>query len=96
MNKIIKENCVFFSYFIRQSFNHMIGVLIFPAALKSANIVSVFKKGPQNSKENYTPVSILSNLSKIYKRYVFSPMSSYFEEVFLKFQCGFNQSLSAQ
>ena len=43
--KIIKENPNIFSYFIFQSFNQMIDVLILPTALKSASIVRVFKKG---------------------------------------------------
>ena len=36
----------------------------FPSILKLANITPVFKKVDRNSKENYRPVSILSNISK--------------------------------
>ena len=76
-----------FSSFIFQSFNHVIDVSIFPTALKSANIVAVFRKESKNSKENYRSVSILPNTSKLSERYRFSQC---------KYQCGFRQGLSAQ
>ena len=94
--KIIKENSDIFSNFIYQSFNNMIDVCIFPTSLKLANITPVNKKGSKISKENYRPVSILPNISKMYERCLFKPTSNYFENIFLKFQCGFRQGLSAQ
>ena len=94
--KIIKENSDIFSNFICQSFSNMIDVYIFPTSLKLANITPVYKKGSKNSKENYTPVSILPNISKIYERCLFKPISNYFENIFSTFQCGFRQGLSAQ
>ena len=81
--KIIKENSDIFSNFICQSFNNMIDVYIFPASLK---LTPVYKKGSKNSKENYRPLSILPNISKIYERCLFKPISNYFENIFSKFQ----------
>ena len=78
---------------IKEMFN-MIDVCIFPTSLKLANITPV--KGSKNSKENYRPVSILPNISKIYERCLFKQKSNYFENIFSKFQCGFRQGLSAQ
>ena len=74
----------------------MIDVCIFPTSLKLANITPVYKKGSKNSKENCRPVSILTNISKIYERCLFKPIFNYFENVFSKFQRGFRQGLSAQ
>ena len=85
-----------FSNFICQSFNNMIDVCIFPTSLKLANITPVYKKGSKNLKENYRPVCIMSNISKIYERCLFKPISNYFENIFSIFQCGFRQGLSAQ
>ena len=79
-----------------QSFNNMINVCIFATSLKLANITSVYKKGSVSSKENYRPVSILPNISNIYERCLFKPISNYFEIIFSIFQCGFQQGLSAQ
>ena len=93
--KIIKENSDIFSNFICQSFNNMIDVCIFPTSLKLANITPVYKKGSKNSKENYRPVSILPNISEIYERCLFKPISNYFENIFSKFQCVFRQLFSA-
>ena len=74
----------------------MIDVCVFPTSLKLANITPVYKKVLKNSKENYRPVSIMPNISKIYERCLFKPISNYFENIFSKFQCGFRQGLSAQ
>ena len=74
----------------------MIDVCIFPTSLKLANITRVYKKDSKNSKENYRPVSIFPNISKIYGRCLFKPTSNYFENIFSKFQCGFRQGPSAQ
>ena len=76
--KIIKENSDIFSNFICQSFNNMIDVCIFPTSLKLANITRVYKKDSKNSKENYRPVSIFPNISKINERCLFKPISNYF------------------
>ena len=54
------------------------------------------KKGSNNWKGNYRPVSILPNISKFYERCLFEPISNYFENIFSKFQCGFRQGLGAQ
>ena len=56
----------------------------------------MYKKDSKNSKENYRPVSIFPNISKIYGRCLFKPISNYFENIFSKFQCGFRQGPSAQ
>ena len=60
----------------------MVDVCVFPTTLKLANIAPVYKKGSKNSKENYKSVSILANISKIYERCLFKPMSNYFENIF--------------
>ena len=56
----------------------------------------MFKKGTKTSKDNYRPVSILSNISKIYERLMFKQISEYFLPILLKFQCGFRKGFSAQ
>ena len=83
--KTIEENSDIFSTFIYQSFNNMTDVCIFPTSLELANITPVYKKGSKNSKENYRPVSILPNISKIYGRCLFKPISNYFENIISNF-----------
>ena len=60
------------------------------------NITPVHKKGAKMSKDNYIPVSILSNISKIYERLTFEQISEYFEPILSKFQCGFRKGFGAQ
>ena len=69
---------------------------VFPIKLKLAEVLPVFKKGSSTDKENYRPISILSNISKIYERIVFDQVSKYFKDLFSKHQCGFRKGYSAQ
>ena len=60
-----------FRYFLKfdlQHFNYCIDKDKFPNDLKHADIVPVYKKNNKCKKENYKPVSILSNLSRIYEK----------------------------
>ena len=54
------------------------------------------KKGRKDAKQNYTSVSILPTLSKIYERSMFKQMFSFFEVIFSKHQRGFRKSFSIQ
>ena len=63
----------------------------FPSILKLKNITLVFKKGDRNSKENYRPFRILSNISKIFELCIFCQISSFMESCLAKQQCGFRK-----
>ena len=41
---------------------------IFPDRVKHVDIKLIYKKESRNGKENYRPVSVLPNLSKIFER----------------------------
>ena len=60
------------------------------------NITPVFEKGDRNSKDNYRPVSILPNLSKIFERCIFRQLYSFMLEFLSKHQCSFRKSYSTQ
>ena len=92
--KIIKRNSDIFSDFIFSNINECIRNSTFPPALKIANITPVHKKDSKNVKENYRPVSILPNVSKIYEKIMFNQISDFFENIFSKFQCGFRKGFS--
>ena len=57
--------------------------------MKEADIVLVHKKKSKFSKENYRPISILLNTSKVYERCLYGQISNFFQDVFLKYKCGF-------
>ena len=47
-------------------------------------------------KENYRPISILLNLSKIYERIMYNQICPSFNTMFPRFQCGFRKGFNAQ
>ena len=55
----------------------------------------MYKKKDKKNKNNYRPVSILSDISKLYEKYMHQQMNEYFESLLSKFQYGFRQGLSA-
>ena len=95
-SKIIKENADIFASFLHSSFNTSVTNSDFPSVLKQANITPVFKKGERYSKDNYRPVNILPNVSKIFEQGVFRQINEYMDMFLLKHQCGFRKGYSTQ
>ena len=95
-SKIIKENADIFASFLQSSFNTSVTNSEFPSVLKQANITPVFKKGERYSKDNYRPVSILPNVSKIFEQCIFRQINEYMDVFLSKHQCGFRKGCSAQ
>ena len=54
----------------------------------------MFKKGAKTDKENYLPVSVLSNVSKIFEKCL--QINSFFDPIFSKYQNGFRKGFNAQ
>ena len=94
--KIVKGNADIFTNIRASNFNDSIEKFNFPSILKYATITPVFKKGDRNSKDNYRPVSILPNISKIFERCIFRQLSNYMDQFLSKFQCGFRKGYSTQ
>ena len=68
----------------------------FPSTMKLGNTTSSFKKNDLTNKENYRPISILPNLSKVFEKCIYKQVSNIFENLFSKYQCGFRKGLNAQ
>ena len=94
--KIIKQNADIFYEFFFINFNHSINNSTFPQQLKWADVKPVFKKNSRTDKENYRPVSILPNVSKIYERCLYKQLYDYFEVIFSQNQCGFRKGFSVE
>ena len=94
--KIIKDNKDLFSYFISASFNNAVNKGVFPNELKQADIKSIYKKESRNEKQNYRPVSILPNLSKIFERCIYDQLKDHFDKLLSNYQCGVRKGLSTQ
>ena len=63
--KIIKENKDVVSFYVFHNFNNALSSCSFPTALKYADVRPAFKKDDKTDDENYRPISILPNLSKV-------------------------------
>ena len=50
----------------------------------------------KTSKDNYRPISILPNISKIYEKCLYNEIETYFDEILSKYQCGFRKGFNAQ
>ena len=73
-----------FTDFIHPSINASINNGDFPSFLKLANVIPVFKKDRKNSKDNYRPIRILKNISKVYERILFKQIGTYMDNFFFK------------
>ena len=69
---------------------------LYPFCMILADITPVYKKGNRAVKENIRPVSILSNLSKVFEKCLYKQISPYFDKIISKYQCGFRNNHSAQ
>ena len=94
--KILKQNVDFFSPFILDYVNKSISSSTFPSILKLADIIPVYKKDSLYEKSNYRPISVLPNLSKIFENVLYDQISSFFENIFSKYQTGFRKGFSPQ
>ena len=67
-----------------------------PNCLKLSNITPVFKPDALTSKNNYTPISVLSAFSKIFERLLSRQLLKFFDNILYKFQCGFRKGYETQ
>ena len=93
----MQGNSDIFGDLIFTNLNCCISTSLYPSLVKKADITLVHKKDSKNGKNNYRPVSILSNISKLWLKIMFKQMSEYFESSFFsKYQCGFRKGFSVQ
>ena len=93
---LLKKNVDFFAKYTCDDINDSIRSSKFPNELKQADIVPAHKKKSKLSKENYRPISILPNVSKIYERCLYDQIATYFEHIFSRYHCGLCRGHSTQ
>ena len=94
--KLVKELGYLFSKYIATSINRCITRGIFVNAFKKAEVWPIYKKDGGTEKSDYRPISVPSNVSKIYERCIYEQMYSYFNKIFSKNQCGFHKGFNTQ
>ena len=93
---IVTENVDIISYFLYHNLNNSLSCATFPTLMKYADVIPIHEKDDKTDKENYRPISILPNLSKVYERLMYNQIYPYFDTLFSKFQCGFRKGFNAQ
>ena len=71
---------------------------IFPDKLKIAKVLPLFKKDDHTLMDNYRPISLLTSISKLYEKVVFSQLYDYFRnnDLFYDSQYGFLKNHSTE
>ena len=77
--KLFKVNADIFVEVVFTSLNKYIKQTYFPIEIETSKYNSSSLKNSKSSKDNYIPVSILSNISSVYQKFVFKQMSEYLE-----------------
>lgn len=76
-NTMLKEAGPAIAKPLTKLFNRSLSSGKFPNAWKHANVTPIFKKNNRECKENYRPVSLLSNPSKVLEKIVFKRIYEY-------------------
>ena len=66
----------YLTFFLHVPFNEG----IFPNSCKIARVAPIYKSGAINETKNYRPISILTCLSKIYEKRIYTRMINFFEK----------------
>ena len=79
LSKILKNNKDVLSKPLCHLINHVFVSGTFPQQVKTAKIISVYKKGDPLDCTNYRPISFLSNLGKLIEKLIHSRMNKFLE-----------------
>ena len=90
--KIPNKHIQIYSKKLADVFNESIKMGKFPDILKKSEVMQVHKKDSMNDKQNYRPMSTLSNLSKVFKKRIYSQINTYMSEKFSKYLTGFRKN----
>ena len=95
-NSILKNNILYLAEPIKIIVNMSFNEGVVPNLMKLADVCPIFKKSDKSKCENYRPISLLSNISKIFERSMYTRVYEFFEKsnVLYNLQFGFRKSYS--
>ena len=85
----LKQNSDFFEFHVQKDINASISTSKFPDDLKEADVTPLYKKKSKLSKENYRPISVLPNISKVYEGACMTKCQNILKLDFLNFSAVF-------
>ena len=94
--KILKSNSDIYVEPLTQIFNDCIENSSFPDELKCADVTSLPKNGPFNSRTNFRPISVLPTVSKLFERIMDKQIVTYITPFLSSLLCGFRKGYNAQ
>ena len=77
----LKKGVEIISPIIVTLINSTIAEGTFPKCLKIAMVVAIHKKGSTELPSNYRPISLLSNISKIFEKILYCRLVKYLEKI---------------
>ena len=95
---IFKEFCPLLVEQIKMLVNKSLSEGNFPSIFKIAQICPIYKKSDKSKCVNYRPISLLSNLSKIFERVMYNRLEYYLEtnDILYNHQFGFRKGFSTE
>lgn len=95
-SQILKEIIDIISCPLTYIYNLCIEKEIWPEALKNAEIIPIHKAEEKHLQDNYRPISLISNLAKIFEKLIHKRMMDFFDKnkLLSKRQYGFRKNLS--
>ena len=96
--RIIKLIAPTISIHLTTLFNTALQSGVFPTTLKEALIFPVYKKGEENLISNYRPISLLSNIGKLFEKIIYNRLKSFLDKnnSLFKNQFGFRNAHSTK
>ena len=93
---IIKNFATCYCEKLASIFNDCLKENKFPNLMKITEISSVFKKFDNTSKDNYRPISTLSNFTKFFESILFKQLNRYMQNKFSEYLIGFRKNHNTQ
>ena len=81
---------------ITRHINKSFKINTFPSNLQSSDVTPVYKTGDSTCKKNFRPISVLSPLSKVFERLMYSQMLPFIRPKLSNLLCGFREGYSTQ
>lgn len=96
--RILKDAKPTMSILLTMIMNTSIKTGVYPSKLKHAKIIPVFKNDAEDDPGNYRPISLLSNINRIFEKLMYKRLKSFFEKknTLCSSQYGFREKHSTQ
>lgn len=96
--KVLKKIALYIVNPLTHIFNLCISTSVWPNALKSAEIVPIYKSGNKQLPTNYRPISLISNIAKILEKSIHNRIYNFFntEKLLSDRQYGFRKKMGTK